>query len=518
MPTAPANRFPMVLLILDGWGERPDSDDNAVRNSRPAAMQSLARAWPSTLIEASGEVVGLPPGIMGNSEAGHLCIGAGRTVFQDMSRISRAIRDGTFTRNPVLNQAFEACAGSGGALHLMGLVSDGGVHSHIEHLHALLGMAKGAGMRDIRVHAFTDGRDTPPESGGGYLRDLGRFLDETGAGRIVTVSGRYYAMDRDKRWDRTELAYDTMTRPESERCDTAPAYAEAMYRDGTTDEFLPPIAIGTVAEVSETRIHHGDAIIFFNFRADRARQLTRVFTEEGFSGFEPKIRPRLSRYTCFTVYDKTFTLPAAFPRELPTGVFADVIAHNGWRQLHIAETEKYAHVTFFLNGGIEKPFSGEERILIPSPRVATYDQMPEMSAAGITAEVLKRLQGDPAEILVVNFANADMVGHTGVYEAAVRACRTVDGCVERIVRAVLARGGLACVTSDHGNAEQMYDRANRQPHTAHTTSRVPIILAGEAVRGRNLRDGGGLPDIIPTLFDLLELDRPDGMSGRSLLR
>ncbi|MBI4161164.1 MAG: 2,3-bisphosphoglycerate-independent phosphoglycerate mutase [Acidobacteria bacterium] len=509
--------FPLVLIILDGWGEGPDRNGNAVRGCRPAAIQALAAEWPCARIEASGEVVGLPAGKMGNSEAGHLCLGAGRSVFQDLSRISRAIRSGEFSRNPTLREAMEGSRRGRGSLHLMGLVSDGGVHSHIDHLEALLRLASDCSLRDVRVHAFTDGRDTPPDSGAGHLRRLERFLEGSGAGRIVTVAGRYFAMDRDRRWDRTEKAFEAMIRGVPGGAGGASDYAESRYARGETDEFLPPAAIGGPAEVERTRIRDGDTVIFFNFRADRARQITRAFTEPGFDGFRAAPRPRLERFVGFTVYDPTFPLPAAGPPEHPRETVAEIVARRGWRQTRIAETEKYAHVTFFFNGGIEASNPGEERILVPSAKVATYDLKPEMSAPEITAEVLRRLRGGSEEILIVNFANADMVGHTGVYDAAVRACGFLDGCVGRIVGEVLGRGGLACVTADHGNAEQMTDPVTGQPHTAHTTNPVPLILAGEAVRGRRLRDRGGLPDVIPTLLEVLAIDPPAAMTGRSLL-
>lgn len=517
MGLSPPNRFPLVLIILDGWGEGPAGAGNAIRNCRPEAMATLAATYPSTFIEASGTAVGLPEGQMGNSEAGHLCIGAGRTVHQDLSRINESIRKGEFARKRVLQETLKDCAASGGFLHLIGLVSDGGVHSHIDHLKAILRLAADSGLRGVRVHAFTDGRDTPPKSAANHLRELNQFLSESEAGTIVTVSGRYYAMDRDRRWERTEPAYHTMTSPSAEHFPTAEEYAESNYREGITDEFLPPVAIGEAEAVERTRIRDGDTVIFFNFRADRARQITRALTEGSFQEFRRKTIPRLARFVCFTEYDQTYCLPIVYPQVHPSEIFAELISRRGWRQLRIAETEKYAHVTFFFNGGIEKPFPGEERILVPSPRIRTYDLQPEMSGGGITEEVIRRLGSADSDVLIVNFANADMVGHTGKYEPTAKACKFLDGCVDRIVRQVLARKGTACITADHGNAEQMFDPGTDHPHTAHTTNPVPVILAGEATRRRRLRSGGSLGDLIPTLLEILEIDPPAAMTGKSLL-
>ncbi len=508
-------RRPLVLMILDGWGINPVCEQNAACLARTPHLDALSRAYPHTQLEASGSAVGLPDGQMGNSEVGHLNIGAGRIVYQELSRIDLAIEQGDFFRNPVLCEAMARIRQNGGKLHLMGLLSDGGVHSHRDHLYALLRMARREGLADVCVHAFLDGRDTPPQSGADYLEHLESYLARSGSGRIASVIGRYFAMDRDHRWDRVEQAYRAITEGVGRRFGNAAAAIEQAYADGQTDEFVAPCVIdgggvpGTVGD--------GDGLIFFNFRGDRAREITRGFTEEDFAGFERRVRPRLSDFVCLTEYDETLDLPVAFPPASHASILGEVLAAAGLTQLRIAETEKYAHVTFFFNGGSEVPFPGEDRVLIPSPKdVATYDQKPAMSAFEVTEEVLKRVAGGRYDVIVLNYANPDMVGHTGNLEAAVEALEAVDACVGRVVDAVLATGGSLIITADHGNCEQMR-AADGSPHTAHTSNPVPLILVDPGRRQGVLRSGK-LADIAPTMLELLDLPQPPEMSGHSLLR
>jgi 2,3-bisphosphoglycerate-independent phosphoglycerate mutase len=467
------------------------------------------------LLEAAGEAVGLPAGFIGNSEVGHTCLGAGRTVQQDLTRIHHAIDDGSFTDNPVLAGAADAARQAGGRLHLMGLLSDGGVHSHIRHLRALVELAAGRGAGEVRVHAFLDGRDTPPQSAPDFIRAAASFLTG-GAGCLASLCGRYYAMDRDRRWERTRRAFRALVHAEAERHETAAKALAAAYARGETDEFVQPALLCRPGEEAAV-VRDGDAVIFFNFRADRARQLTRAFTEKDFAEFDTGTRPALSRFACMTEYDERYALPVAFTSVLPEQAFGEVLAGSGLPQVRVAETEKYAHVTYFFNGGREQTLGGEERILVPSPKVATYDLQPQMSAAGVTEAVLKTLAADRRGFVLVNFANADMVGHTGRYDAAVAACRCVDNCLGRIAREVHRLDGTLVVTADHGNAEQMLQADGRTPHTAHTTYPVPFILAGEALRGARLRPRGLLGDVAPTLLSLLDIPPPAAMTGKSLL-
>jgi 2,3-bisphosphoglycerate-independent phosphoglycerate mutase len=467
------------------------------------------------LLEAAGEAVGLPAGFIGNSEVGHTCLGAGRTVQQDLTRIHHAIDDGSFAGNPVLAGAADAARKAGGRLHLMGLLSDGGVHSHLRHLQALVELAAKRGAGEVRVHAFLDGRDTPPQSAPDFIRRAAAFL-AGGAGRLASLCGRYYAMDRDRRWERTRRAFRALAHAEAERHETVEKALAAAYERGETDEFVQPALVcrpGDEAAVVRDR----DAIIFFNFRADRARQLTRAFTEKEFAEFDTGARPALSHFACMTEYDERYALPAAFQSVTPEHALGEVLAASGLPQVRVAETEKYAHVTYFFNGGREQTFGGEERILVPSPKVATYDLQPQMSAPGITEAVLKTLAAGQRGFMLINFANADMVGHTGKYEAALAACRCADDCLGRIAREVHRLGGTLVVTADHGNAEQMLQADGRTPHTAHTTNPVPFILAGEALRGTRLRSSGLLGDVAPTLLSLLEIPPPAAMTGQSLL-
>ena len=515
-PGVKSRPLPLVLVILDGWGHRPERSGNAILNSEPRNLLSLQETYPSTLLRAAGEAVGLPDGFIGNSEVGHICLGAGRTVLQDLTRIHKSVADGSFARNPTLVAAMDPARRPGSSLHLMGLLSDGGVHSHIEHLLALVKMAGDAGVRRIVVHAFMDGRDTPPRSGLDLIRRLSDYLERPNLGTIGSVCGRYFAMDRDHRWDRTERAYRALVHGEGEQHDTATGAVQSSYDHGVSDEFVPPTVLMRAGETSST-VADGDSVIFFNFRADRARQLTRAFTEKDFTGFDTGRQPRLARYTCMTVYDEKWSLPAAFEPVPPHHVFGELIASVGLHQLRAAETEKYAHVTYFFNGGRETAFSGEERLLIPSPKVATYDLKPEMSAHEITAALIRALKQEPGRVALVNFANADMVGHTGRYEAALSACRTVDECLGKLAREVHRLGGTLIITADHGNAEQMWQTDGRTPHTAHTTNPVPFVLAGEPFRGAALRRDGLLGDIAPTLLSLLKIDPPADMTGTSLL-
>jgi 2,3-bisphosphoglycerate-independent phosphoglycerate mutase len=517
---------PTVLVILDGWGHSTRLQGNAVANCGAINMESLARDYPSALLDASGVSVGLPAGQIGNSEVGHTCMGAGRIVYQDLNKISHAIETGEFATNPVLVRAIEAATRGGGALHLLGLVSDGGVHSHIDHVKALVRMARARSCSRVFLHAFMDGRDTPPAIGAGYLRDLQTFFAEEGCGAIATVMGRYWAMDRDTRWDRVQRAFEAMTEGKGFTAPSGPAAMDAAYARGETDEFVMPTivaAAGTDGRRAPGLLRDGDSVIFFNFRADRAREMTRALTFESFDGFQRAVRPALAAYTCMTRFDEKFPLPVAFPPESPERIFGQILSESGRQQLRIAETEKYAHVTFFFNGGTERVFPGEERILLPSPRVPTYDLQPAMSAPAVADALVSNLRkraevpGGDVLAVVMNFANADMVGHTGIYQAALDACRTVDECVGRIAREVLALDGTLLVTADHGNAEQMIDPETGGPHTAHTLNPVPVILAGKRFRGRRLREGGILPDIAPTLLEVMGIDQPREMTGKSLL-
>lgn len=505
---------PLVLLILDGWGIDAPGPYNAVTSASTPHLDGLFRDYPHTLLEASGSAVGLPEGQMGNSEVGHLNIGAGRIVYQDLTRINLSMHNAELAQNPALVKLFSDIRKSGGTLHLLGLLSDGGVHSHIDHLFAILRLGKEAGIEKICIHAFMDGRDTPPSSGIGYLSALEDFLSTLGRGRVATVMGRFYAMDRDKRWERVEKAYRAMTEGEGRRVASALAGIKEAYASGQTDEFVEPLVVTAGEEGSG--IQDGDGILFFNFRADRAREITRAFTDTAFEGFTRRRIPQLTGYVCFTEYDETFDLPIAFPPQSLTNILGEVLANAGLSQLRAAETEKYAHVTFFFNGGNEQPFAGEERLLVPSPKeVRTYDLKPAMSAPELTEEVLRRIASGTCDVLIVNFANPDMVGHTGVFPAAVAAIETVDHCVGEVVAAVLAAGGKLLVTSDHGNCERMRDE-HGAPHTAHTANPVPLILVDPARRDGRLR-AGRLADIAPTMLELLGLSKPAEMSGTSLL-
>lgn len=501
---------PLVLIIMDGFGYSQSDWGNAVHAADTPNLDRLLREYPNTLIGASGLDVGLPDGQMGNSEVGHTNIGAGRIVYQELTRISKSISDGYFYANAALTGAVENCLQNGTALHLMGLLSDGGVHSHTEHLYALLELAKRRGLEKVFVHCFLDGRDVPPSSGAGYVSELEAKLKELGVGRIATVMGRYYAMDRDNRWERVERAYAAMVYGEGDAAASPAGAVEESYAQGVTDEFMLPVVCAP-----DGRVQSGDSIIFYNFRPDRAREITRAFVDPEFSGFALRDPSMRAHYVCMTQYDALMpNVQVAFRPQSLENTFGEYIAGRGLSQLRIAETEKYAHVTFFFNGGVEAPNEGEDRALIPSPKVSTYDLKPEMSAYEVTDEMIRRLESGRYDVVILNYANCDMVGHTGVYEAAVKAVAAVDECVGRVVEKVLALHGVALITADHGNAEQMYEE-DGSPFTAHTTNLVPMIAAG--VRRPLLPPGEGrLADIAPTMLELLGLEQPKEMEGRSL--
>lgn len=501
---------PVLLMILDGWGIAPASSSNAAAVAATPNLDKFFAEYPHTTLQASGNAVGLPDGQMGNSEVGHLNIGAGRIIYQELTRITKAVKDGDFFTNPVLTDVMVKTKAAGKALHLMGLLSDGGVHSHLEHVIALLEMARQQGLEKVYVHAFLDGRDVGPQTAITYLQQLQEAMQQIGVGKIATVSGRYYAMDRDKRWERTEKAYRALVLGEGEHAEDAVSGVESSYAQGVTDEFVVPFIAGE----NDGKITAGDGIVFFNFRPDRARQMTRVLSEAEFDGFKRPEGVLPVNFVCMTQYDVNIAAPVAFPPQSYEDTLGEVLARKGLQQLRIAETEKYAHVTFFFNGGVEAPNANEERILIPSPKVATYDLQPEMSAREVTEALLAELDKDKFDVVILNFANPDMVGHTGVLQAAVKAMETVDECAGRIVKKVLALGGSVCITADHGNLEKMTDEVTGQPHTAHTTNPVPFILVSKE---EHKLHSGILADIAPTLLELLHIDKPAAMTGSSLM-
>ena len=505
-----------MLMILDGWGVNPEEDGNAVAQANTPVLDGLLADYPRTQLSCSGEAVGLPAGIMGNSEVGHMNIGAGRVVYQDLLRIDQAISDRSFFNNQALKAIMVKVREMESALHLMGLVSDGGVHSQLTHLFALLEMAKANGVQKTFVHVILDGRDTSPTGGVEYVRRLSEHIDELNYGTIASICGRYYAMDRDKRWPRVEKAFRLYALGEgATESDPVQAISNA-YERGETDEFVKPISVSPDGDASVVTVLDNDGIIFFNFRADRARQMTKAFTEEDFSEFEADHRPKLCDYVTMTQFDETFTLPIAFPPVHLEDILGEVVSLNGLKQLRIAETEKYAHVTYFFNGGEETPFPNEDRCLIPSPRdVPTYDLKPEMSALEVTDEVIKRIGNGKYDFIVLNFANLDMVGHTGVIPAAIKACETVDACIGRIVAELKTRKIPLIITADHGNAEKMRDD-NGSVHTAHTTHNVPFVLV-DSSRMKTRLASGRLGDIAPTILEILGLKQPEKMTGRSLI-
>ena len=507
---------PVVLVIRDGFGERAEKSGNAVAAARTPVHDALFASCPWTLLGAAGMSVGLPEGQMGNSEVGHLNMGAGRIVYQDLTRISKAIADGGFFENEALLGAVRHAKTHNSNLHLMGLVSDGGVHSHNTHIYGLLELARQNGLDRVFVHCLMDGRDTSPKAGAGYVRELEAKAREIGAGRVATVCGRYWAMDRDNRWDRVEKAYHAFTAGEGRAAKGPAAFLEECYKSEETDEFIKPTVVVGEDGKPVGLVRAEDALLFFNFRADRAREITRAFTEKDFDKFT---RPEalFPYYVCMTEYDAKFDLPVAFPPQSLKNILGEVMADNGLAQLRIAETEKYAHVTFFFSGGREEPFHGEDRALISSPKVATYDLKPEMSAFEVTGEVEKRLASGKYDLVVLNYANCDMVGHTGIFDAAVKAVETVDTCVGRVVAATKKAGGVAILTADHGNAEQMVDPVTGEAFTAHTTGKVHFILADGSRRNAKLREGGILADIAPTILEIMGIPQPAEMTGKSIL-
>lgn len=508
---------PNVIIIMDGYGLAENTNGNAIESQGSANVKKLMKEYPSATLGASGMDVGLPDGQMGNSEVGHLNMGAGRIVYQELTRITKQINDGDFFTNPALSGAMEKAKKNGKKLHLYGLLSTGGVHSHITHLFALLKMAKEKGLDNAYVHCFLDGRDVSPTSGAGFIKELQSEMDKLCFGKIATVGGRYYVMDRDNRWDRVEKAYDSFTLGNGEKTDNAVSYVEKSYENGVTDEFVIP------ANVIENGkpvglIEEGDSIIFFNFRPDRARQITRAMSEPSFDGFERKTGFLNPEYVCFTQYDASFTnVNVAFKPQSLKNTLGEYIASLGLKQLRIAETEKYAHVTFFFNGGVEQPNENEDRDLIPSPKVATYDLKPEMSAYEVTEKVLEEIETEKYDVIILNYANCDMVGHTGVIPAAEKAVATVDECVKKVTDKILEKGGSAIVTADHGNADKMLED-DGSPFTAHSTNKVPVILVSNSFKDVTLREDGVLADVAPTLLQIMGLDKPAEMEGKSLIK
>ncbi len=501
-----------MLVILDGFGKNPDKEGNAIANATKPNIDKLMMDYPTAEIQASGRAVGLPEGQMGNSEVGHTNIGAGRIVYQDLTRITKSIEDGDFFSIPELVEAVENCIKNGTKLHIMGLVSDGGVHSHERHLYGLLELAKRKGLENVFVHCFMDGRDTLPASGEGYIMKLEEKMEEKGVGKIASISGRFYSMDRDKRWQRTQKCYDALVYGKGERASSAVQAIESSYQKETFDEFVEPTVIYS-GEKPVATIEDGDSVIFFNFRPDRARQITRALVDPDFNEFETK-KLKL-KFVCMTQYDETMpNVKVAFKPEVLKNTFGEYISKKGLKQLRIAETEKYAHVTFFFNGGEEKQYKGEDRILIPSPKVETYDMKPEMSAYEVTDKVVDAINSEKYDSIILNFANPDMVGHTGSLEAAERAVEAIDECVGKIINALSKHNGKALITADHGNAEQMIDYKTGEPFTSHTTNPVPIILYG--MENVKIKDGK-LADLAPTMLDMMGLEKPEEMTGESLL-
>ncbi|KXZ40256.1 phosphoglycerate mutase [Alkalithermobacter thermoalcaliphilus JW-YL-7 = DSM 7308] len=503
---------PVALVILDGWGVSNSTVGNAIKSAKTPNFDKYISTYPNTTIKTSGMDVGLPHGQMGNSEVGHLNIGSGRIVYQELTRITKSIEDKDFFTNEALSKAIENAKKEGRNLHVMGLLSDGGVHSHIDHLKGILQFAKQEGLKDVYVHAFLDGRDTPPASACQYVEEIENYMKEIGIGKIATVSGRYYAMDRDKRWERTELAYNAMVYGKGQVSDSALGAVKSSYEKGENDEFVLPTVIMEGSDPIAT-IKENDSIIFFNFRPDRARQITRALVDQDFSGFDRKYFETV--FVCMTQYDITIqNVDIAFRPEKITNTLGEYLSKKGIKQLRIAETEKYAHVTFFFNGGVEEASEGEDRKLIPSPKVATYDLKPEMSAFEVTDELIKLIDEDKYDFIVLNYANPDMVGHTGVMDAAIKAVETVDTCLGKVVEKIVSLGGSAIITADHGNVEEMLDE-NGQVVTAHSTNEVPCIVITD--KNIALREGGRLSDLAPTVLDIMGFEKPLEMTGQSLI-
>ena len=509
------NKKPTVLMILDGYGLNPKAEGNAVAQAKTPVMDKLMAEYPFVQGYASGMAVGLPDGQMGNSEVGHLNMGAGRIVYQELTRITKEIQDGSFFENEAFLEAAANCKKNHSALHLFGLVSDGGVHSHNTHIYGLIELAKKQGLDKVFIHCFLDGRDTPPTSGKGYVEELMAKCEEIGVGKVASVMGRYYAMDRDNRWDRVELAYRALRYGEGKTAACGACGIQASYDDGKTDEFVIPTVVTENGKAVGT-IQDGDSVIFFNFRPDRAREMTRAFCCDDFAGFDRGPRPQVT-FVCFTEYDATIPNKLiAFHKVSITNTFGEYLAAHGKTQARIAETEKYAHVTFFFNGGVETPNEGEDRILVKSPKVATYDLQPEMSAYEVCDKLCEAIRSGKYDVIIINFANPDMVGHTGVQAAAIKAIETVDACVGKAVEAIKEVNGQMFICADHGNAEQLIDYETGAPFTAHTTNPVPFILVN-ADPSYKLREGGCLADIIPTLIELMGMEQPKEMTGKSLI-
>ena len=506
-----------ALIIMDGFGERAETYGNAIKLAGTPNLDKLEAEYPHTVIGASGMDVGLPDGQMGNSEVGHLNIGAGRIVYQELTRITKSIQDGDFFKVPEFVDACQKAKKNGGKLHLMGLLSDGGVHSHITHLFALIDLAKQQGLDNVYVHCIMDGRDTPPSSGIEYVQQLQDYMDKVQFGKIATISGRFWAMDRDKRWGRIQKAYEAISCGVGDKADCPICAMKNSYKNEKTDEFVVPCVIQEDGKPVAT-VEAGDSMIFFNFRPDRTREITRAFIDANFSDFERLGGYKPVTFVGMTRYDDTFTnIETAFKPVTLTNTMGEYLAANGKTQLRIAETEKYAHVTFFFNGGVEAPNPGEDRELIPSPKVTTYDLKPEMSAYEVTDKAVELIGSGKYDVMILNFANCDMVGHTGVLEAAEKAVKTVDACVDRVVKAVLATGGQVLITADHGNADMMIDPTTGEPFTAHTTNKVPFILVDPSRKDAKLREGGRLADLAPTMLELMGLPKPAEMTGESLI-
>ncbi len=507
-----AKSKPLVLTILDGWGYSPVVEANAIALARKPTYDYLLQNYPNTLVHTSGPYVGLPDGQMGNSEVGHMNMGAGRVIYMDVTRIDLLIRSREFFENPVLLNAIEKAEGH--QLHLLGLCSDGGVHAQLSHLYALLELAKQRGLKDVFVHCFMDGRDTPPESGAGYIEQLEKKLQDIGLGRIASLSGRYYAMDRDKRWDRIERAVSAMVLGSGAKFTSALEAVRRSYEKGVTDEFIEPVTIINENHTPVGLIRADDSVLMYNYRADRAREMTAALTDPVLAQPSRSMVPASLTYTMMTQYDKNFALPFVLPPEHPDNILAEVMQKAHWQNLRVAETEKYAHVTYFFNGGNEKPYAGEERELVASPKVVTYDLQPEMSAAGITAKVVKAIEQASFELIVMNYANADMVGHSGKLEPTIRAVEAVDAGLSEIHRALQRAGGSWLITADHGNAEMMIDPVTKGPHTYHTTNPVPFIYVND--EPVQLRHDGALKDIAPTVLGILGMEQPAQMKGQDL--
>ncbi len=502
---------------MDGWGINPRKDSNAVLKADLPNLDRLSSIYPSTALDACGLAVGLPEGQMGNSEVGHLTIGSGRVIYQDMTRITRAAQTNGFDKNPVLATLLSDIENTGAALHIMGLVSDGGVHSHINHLFAILDAAREAGLKKVFIHGFLDGRDTPPSSGLAYIKKLESYLTKLGMGRVAAISGRYYAMDRDKRWERVKKAYDVMTGGQGNKAKSAEEAVSSAYKRGETDEFVVPTVITDGTGNPRATISDGDSVLFFNFRADRAREITAAIAKDDFTGFERQKRPAVKKFVCMTEYDGKFDLPVMFSPQPIENILGEVISSKGLKQFRVSETEKYAHVTFFFNGGREEPFAGEDRLLIPSVKdVPTYDLRPEMRAYEIADAAVERLNNGDYSFMLMNFANGDMVGHTGMLNAAIKACETVDSSVGKVVEAALRKGWKVMITADHGNAEQMLDYETGEPLTAHTLNPVPFMLIDDSLKGVALKNNGGLKDIAPTILKLMGIEKPTEMQGEAL--